>query len=138
MYTWRRWFGERPRDALDADYNKDGDHQKSSASLFEHFFKKKQKYSRFLKLGTKYIHYLFAKLFYKVRSDSEQHLSEDIMVLSENAVCEKMEATTPNLQDSEKEKSHPSFRVAQENRHQEIWSVLEGVWNTMNLYRYSM
>uniref|UniRef100_A0A8C3GMI5 Transcriptional protein SWT1 n=1 Tax=Cairina moschata TaxID=8855 RepID=A0A8C3GMI5_CAIMO len=24
--------------------------------------------------------------------------------------------------------------VSQENRHQEIWSVLEGVWNTMNLY----
>lgn len=73
-----------------------------------------------------------------MRSDSEQDLSEDIMVLSENAVCEKMEATTANLQDSEKEKSHPSFCVAQENRHQEIWSVLEGVWNTMNLYRYSM
>lgn len=73
-----------------------------------------------------------------MRSDSEQDLSEDIMVLSENAVCEKMEATTPNLQDSEKEKSLPSFRVAQENRHQEIWSVLEGIWNTMNLYRYGM
>uniref|UniRef100_A0A8C5UBQ5 Transcriptional protein SWT1 n=1 Tax=Malurus cyaneus samueli TaxID=2593467 RepID=A0A8C5UBQ5_9PASS len=28
----------------------------------------------------------------------------------------------------------PSFHVAQENRHQEIWAVLEGVWNTMNLY----
>ncbi|KFP65520.1 Transcriptional protein SWT1, partial [Cariama cristata] len=61
-------------------------------------------------------------------------LSEDIMVLSENAVCEKMEAMTPNLQNSEEEKLHPSFHVAQENRHQEIWSVLEGVWNTINLY----
>uniref|UniRef100_A0A8B9SN02 Transcriptional protein SWT1 n=2 Tax=Anas TaxID=8835 RepID=A0A8B9SN02_ANAPL len=27
-----------------------------------------------------------------------------------------------------------SIHVSQENRHQEIWSVLEGVWNTMNLY----
>ena len=81
---------------------------------------------------------MFAKLFYKVRSDSEQDLSEDIMVLSENAVCEKMEAMTPNLQSSEEKKLHPSFHVAQENRHQEIWSVLEGVWNTINLYRYSM
>ncbi|XP_059677806.1 transcriptional protein SWT1 [Gavia stellata] len=70
----------------------------------------------------------------EVRSDSEQDLSEDIMVLSENAVCEKMEAMTPNLQNCEEKKLQPSFHVAQENRHQEIWSVLEGVWNTINLY----
>ncbi|KFQ48239.1 Transcriptional protein SWT1, partial [Nestor notabilis] len=63
-----------------------------------------------------------------------EDLSEDIMVLSENAVCEKMEAMTPNLQSSEEKKLHPSFPVSQENRHQEIWSVLEGVWNTINLY----
>ncbi|NXJ95477.1 SWT1 protein, partial [Corythaixoides concolor] len=63
-----------------------------------------------------------------------QDFSEDVMVLSENAVCEKMEATTPNLQNYEEKKLHPSFHVAQENRHQEIWSVLEGVWNTINLY----
>ncbi|XP_074733225.1 transcriptional protein SWT1 isoform X1 [Strix uralensis] len=72
--------------------------------------------------------------FTEVRSDSEQDLSEDIMVLSENAVCEKMEAMTPNLQNSEEKKPHPSFHVTQENRRQEIWSVLEGVWNTINLY----
>ncbi|NXP12103.1 SWT1 protein, partial [Thinocorus orbignyianus] len=60
---------------------------------------------------------------------------EDIMVLSENAACEKMEAMTPNLQNCEEEKKlHPSFHVARENKHQEIWSVLEGLWNTMNLY----
>ncbi|NWW50622.1 SWT1 protein, partial [Pedionomus torquatus] len=58
----------------------------------------------------------------------------DIMVLSENAVCEKMEAMTPNLQNCEEKKLQPSFCLAQENKHQEIWSVLEGVWNTMNLY----
>ncbi|NXM48920.1 SWT1 protein, partial [Gymnorhina tibicen] len=52
----------------------------------------------------------------------------------ENAACEKMEATTPNLQSIEEKELHPSFPVAQENRHQEIWSVLEGVWNAMNLY----
>ncbi|NXE80960.1 SWT1 protein, partial [Cochlearius cochlearius] len=63
-----------------------------------------------------------------------QDLSEDTMVLSENAVCEKMEAITPNLQNREEKKSHPSFHVAQESRHQEIWSVLEAVWNTINLY----
>ncbi|XP_058277795.1 transcriptional protein SWT1 isoform X3 [Hirundo rustica] len=70
----------------------------------------------------------------EVRADSEQDLSEDIMVLSENAACEKMEATVPNLQSTEEKELYPSFHVAQENRHQEIWSVLEGVWNTMNLY----
>ncbi|XP_032923735.1 transcriptional protein SWT1 isoform X2 [Catharus ustulatus] len=72
--------------------------------------------------------------FGEVRAESEQDLSEDIMVLSENAACEKMEATLPNLQSTEEKELHPSFHVAQENRHQEIWSVLEGVWNTMNLY----
>lgn len=73
-----------------------------------------------------------------MRADSEQDLSEDIMVLSENAACEKMEAMVPNLQSTEEKELHPSFPVAQENRHQEIWSVLEGVWNTMNLYRYGL
>ncbi|XP_064004130.1 transcriptional protein SWT1 isoform X2 [Pogoniulus pusillus] len=70
----------------------------------------------------------------EVRSDSEQDLSEDIMVLSENAGWEKMEAMAPNLQESEEGKPHASFQVARENRHQEIWSVLEGVWNAINLY----
>nr|XP_013811767.1 PREDICTED: transcriptional protein SWT1 isoform X1 [Apteryx mantelli mantelli] len=70
----------------------------------------------------------------EVKSDSGQDLSEDTMVLSENAVCEKMEAMTPNLQNCEEKKLHSSTHVAQENRHQEIWSVLEGVWNTINLY----
>ncbi|NXQ92562.1 SWT1 protein, partial [Nyctibius grandis] len=51
-----------------------------------------------------------------------------------NAACEKMEAMAPSLQNSEEKKLQPSFHVAQENRHQEIWSVLEGVWNTINLY----
>ncbi|NXW48640.1 SWT1 protein, partial [Nyctiprogne leucopyga] len=95
-------------------------------------------YKTLTEVRSKYTHYLFAKLFYKVRSDSEQDLSEDIVVLSENAACEKMEAMTPNLQNSEGKKLHSSFHVAQENRHQEIWSVLEGVWNTINLYRYGM
>ncbi|NXD08548.1 SWT1 protein, partial [Nothocercus nigrocapillus] len=69
-----------------------------------------------------------------VKSDSGQDLSEDTMVLSENAACEKMEAMAPNLQNCEEKKLHSSTHMAQENRHQEIWSVLEGVWNTINLY----
>ncbi|NXK97019.1 SWT1 protein, partial [Formicarius rufipectus] len=57
-----------------------------------------------------------------------------LMLSSKNAACEKMEATTPNLQNPEEKEPHPSSHRAQENRHQEIWAVLEGVWNTMNLY----
>ncbi|XP_064371628.1 transcriptional protein SWT1 isoform X2 [Dromaius novaehollandiae] len=56
----------------------------------------------------------------EVKSDTGQDLSEDTMVLSENAVCEKMEAMTPNLQNCEEKKLHSSTHVAQENRHQEI------------------
>ncbi|NXU47622.1 SWT1 protein, partial [Turnix velox] len=65
---------------------------------------------------------------------TERNLSEDIVVLSENAACEKMEAMAPILQHSEEKKLQPSFHGPQENRHQEIWSVLEGVWNKINLY----
>ncbi|KFP35789.1 Transcriptional protein SWT1, partial [Chlamydotis macqueenii] len=57
-----------------------------------------------------------------------------VFIHQQNAVCEKMEAVTPSLQTCEEKKLHPSFHVAQENRHQEIWSVFEGVWNTINLY----
>eukprot|EP00076_Gallus_gallus_P043442 XP_025008980.1 transcriptional protein SWT1 isoform X3 [Gallus gallus] len=73
--------------------------------------------------------------FTEVRSDSEQNLSEDIAVLSKSSPCERMEETTPNLQNCEEKRLPASTHDAQENRHQEIWSVLEGVWNTMNLYR---
>ncbi|XP_062437936.1 transcriptional protein SWT1 isoform X2 [Rhea pennata] len=72
--------------------------------------------------------------FSEVKSDSGQDVSEDTMVLSENAVCEKMEAMTPTQQNCEEKKLQPSTQEAQENRHREIWSVLEGVWNTINLY----
>ncbi|XP_065601743.1 transcriptional protein SWT1 [Cyrtonyx montezumae] len=73
--------------------------------------------------------------FTEVRSDSEQNLSEDIMVLPKSSPCETMEETTSNLQNCVEKRLPSSIHVAQENRHQEIWSVLEGVWNTVNLYR---
>ncbi|KAM9280545.1 transcriptional protein SWT1 isoform 3-T5 [Cariama cristata] len=103
-----------------------------SKKLF-HAFSSRSDYNGVLPQAYAEVNKLYQTLT-EVRSDSEQDLSEDIMVLSENAVCEKMEAMTPNLQNSEEEKLQPSFHVAQENRHQEIWSVLEGVWNTINLY----
>ncbi|NXJ11451.1 SWT1 protein, partial [Odontophorus gujanensis] len=71
----------------------------------------------------------------QVRSDSEQNLSEDIMVLSKSSPCETMEETTSNLQNCVEKRLPSSIHVAQESRHQEIWSVLEGVWNAVNLYR---
>ncbi|KAM9544260.1 transcriptional protein SWT1 isoform 5-T6 [Guaruba guarouba] len=103
-----------------------------SKKLF-HAFSSRSDYNGVLPQAYAEVNKLYRTLT-EVRSDSEQDLSEDIMVLSENAVCEKMEAMTPNLQSSEEKKLHPSFHVSQENRHQEIWSVLEGVWNTINLY----
>ncbi|XP_072198767.1 transcriptional protein SWT1 isoform X2 [Excalfactoria chinensis] len=75
------------------------------------------------------------QMLIEVKSDSEQNLSEDITVLSKSSPCERMEATMPNLQNCEEKRLPASIHVAQENRHQEIWSVLEGVWNKMNLYR---
>ncbi|XP_009461812.1 PREDICTED: transcriptional protein SWT1 [Nipponia nippon] len=98
-----------------------------------HAFSSRSNYNGVLPQAYAEVNKLYQTLT-EVRSDSEQDLSEDIMVLSENAVCEKMEAMTPNLQNCEEKKSHPSFHVAQENRYQEIWSVLEAVWNTINLY----
>ncbi|XP_056212124.1 transcriptional protein SWT1 isoform X2 [Falco biarmicus] len=103
-----------------------------SKKLF-HAFSSRSDYNGVLPQAYAEVNRLYQTLM-EVRSDSEQNLSEDIAVHSENPVCEKMEAVTPNLQNSEEKKLHPSFHVAQENRHQEIWSVLEGVWNTINLY----
>ncbi|XP_061308109.1 transcriptional protein SWT1 isoform X2 [Pezoporus flaviventris] len=103
-----------------------------SKKLF-HAFSSRSDYNGVLPQAYAEVNKLYQTLT-EVRSDNEQDLSEDIMVLSENAVCEKMEAVTPNLQSSEEKKLHPSFHASQESRHQEIWSVLEGVWNTINLY----
>ncbi|XP_067997417.1 transcriptional protein SWT1 isoform X3 [Melanerpes formicivorus] len=103
-----------------------------SKKLF-HAFSSRSDYDGVLPQAYEALNKLYQMLT-EVRSDSEQDLSEDIVVLSENAGCEKMEAMAPNLQEAEEGKSGSSFQVAQENRHQEIWSVLEGVWNTINLY----
>ncbi|XP_065530291.1 transcriptional protein SWT1 isoform X3 [Lathamus discolor] len=103
-----------------------------SKKLF-HAFSSRSDYNGVLPQAYAEVNKLYQTLT-EVRSDSEQDFSEDIMVLSENAVCEKMEAMTPDLQSSEEKKLHPSFHTSQESRHQEIWSVLEGVWNTINMY----
>ncbi|KAM6323477.1 LOW QUALITY PROTEIN: transcriptional protein SWT1-like [Aegotheles albertisi] len=103
-----------------------------SKKLF-HAFSSRSDYNGVLPQAYAEVNKLFQTLT-EVGSDSEQNLSEDVMVLSENAVCEKMEAMTPNQQNSEEKKLQPSFPVAQENRHEEIWSVLDGLWNMINMY----
>ncbi|KFP88312.1 Transcriptional protein SWT1 [Apaloderma vittatum] len=90
-----------------------------------HAFSSRSDYNGVLPQAYAQVNKLYQTLT-EVRSDSEQNITE-------NAVCEKMEAMTPIQQNTE-EKLHSSFHVAQENRHQEIWSVLEGVWSTINLY----
>ncbi|XP_009996149.1 PREDICTED: transcriptional protein SWT1 [Chaetura pelagica] len=103
-----------------------------SKALF-HAFSSRSDYNGVLPRAYAEVTKLFQTLK-EVRSDSEQDLPEDVMVFSETAGCEKMEAVTPIQQNSEETKLESSFHVPQENRHQEIWSVLEGLWNTINSY----
>uniref|UniRef100_A0A8D0GEM2 Transcriptional protein SWT1 n=1 Tax=Sphenodon punctatus TaxID=8508 RepID=A0A8D0GEM2_SPHPU len=67
-------------------------------------------------------------------SDCRQNSSENSTSLSENTMCEKMEAVTSPLQMGEQNKSLSDTQQVQNNRQQEIWSVLESVWNTIYLY----
>uniref|UniRef100_A0A8C8RUJ2 Transcriptional protein SWT1 n=1 Tax=Pelusios castaneus TaxID=367368 RepID=A0A8C8RUJ2_9SAUR len=69
--------------------------------------------------------------FPKVESDKGQKSSD---ALSENTVYEKMEDVTVHLQTCEEDKSLSDTQLVQHKRHQEIWSVLESIWNTINLY----
>ncbi|XP_067391221.1 transcriptional protein SWT1 isoform X2 [Emydura macquarii macquarii] len=70
----------------------------------------------------------------EVGSDKRQKSSETLTALSENTVCEKMEDVAVHLQTCEEGKSLSNTQLVQDKRHQEIWSVLESVWNTINLY----
>ncbi|KYO24219.1 transcriptional protein SWT1 isoform A [Alligator mississippiensis] len=62
------------------------------------------------------------------------HKSEAPEDVSENAACEKMEDVTLHQQTCEEGKSLSDAQLARDNRHLQIWSVLESVWNTINLY----
>ncbi|XP_015268262.1 PREDICTED: transcriptional protein SWT1 [Gekko japonicus] len=63
----------------------------------------------------------------KIKTGTGQNSSE--------ATCEKMEDMTLTQHTEARTESLPTEPLAQGNRRQEIWSVLESVWNTMNLYR---
>ncbi|OXB53541.1 hypothetical protein ASZ78_000061 [Callipepla squamata] len=99
-----------------------------------HAFSLRSDYDGILPRAYEKVHKLY-EAFTEVRSDSEQNLSEDIVVLSKSSPCERMEETTSDLQNCVEKRLPSSIHVAQEKRHQEIWSVLEGLWNTVNLYR---
>ncbi|XP_059583647.1 transcriptional protein SWT1 [Alligator mississippiensis] len=78
-------------------------------------------------------HLFYDHLFHKDGSD-HNHKSEAPEDVSENAACEKMEDVTLHQQTCEEGKSLSDAQLARDNRHLQIWSVLESVWNTINLY----
>uniref|UniRef100_A0A452J485 Transcriptional protein SWT1 n=1 Tax=Gopherus agassizii TaxID=38772 RepID=A0A452J485_9SAUR len=55
------------------------------------------------------------------------------VTLSENTAGSKMEDVRLHLQTCEEGKSLSNTQLSQDKRHQEIWSVLESIWNTINL-----
>uniref|UniRef100_A0A452J483 Transcriptional protein SWT1 n=1 Tax=Gopherus agassizii TaxID=38772 RepID=A0A452J483_9SAUR len=57
-----------------------------------------------------------------------------LTALSENTAGSKMEDVRLHLQTCEEGKSLSNTQLSQDKRHQEIWSVLESIWNTINLY----
>uniref|UniRef100_A0A674JF74 Transcriptional protein SWT1 n=1 Tax=Terrapene triunguis TaxID=2587831 RepID=A0A674JF74_9SAUR len=57
-----------------------------------------------------------------------------LTALSENTAGSKTEGVRLHLQTCEEGKSLSNTQLSQDKRHQEIWSVLESIWNTINLY----
>lgn len=53
-----------------------------------------------------------------------------------NDTCEKMEDVILSEHTQTGDKFPLTEPSAQENRHMEIWSVLESVWNRINVFRY--
>ncbi|XP_025049249.1 transcriptional protein SWT1 isoform X2 [Alligator sinensis] len=76
------------------------------------------------------------KLLQSLEEDvsNHNHKSEAPEDVSENAACEKMEDVTLHQQTCEEGKSLSDAQLTRDNRHLQIWSVLESVWNTINLY----
>ncbi|XP_075792873.1 transcriptional protein SWT1 isoform X2 [Pelodiscus sinensis] len=70
----------------------------------------------------------------EVQSNNGQKSSETLTAHSEDTAGLKMENVTVHLQTCEEGKSLSDTQLTQDKRHQEIWSVLESIWNTINLY----
>uniref|UniRef100_A0A8D2J9G7 Transcriptional protein SWT1 n=1 Tax=Varanus komodoensis TaxID=61221 RepID=A0A8D2J9G7_VARKO len=66
----------------------------------------------------------------KIQSDTGPNSSDTFKSTSGSAACEKME-DVPLATQAEDKSPKP---LTQADRHQEIWSVLESIWNTMNRF----
>ncbi|XP_053098599.1 transcriptional protein SWT1 isoform X4 [Hemicordylus capensis] len=71
------------------------------------------------------------------KSGIRQNSSDALKSTSVNAACEKMEEVLLPQHTPEKESLLP-VSLTQGNRHPEIWSVLENVWNTINLFSHEV
>ncbi|XP_053098591.1 transcriptional protein SWT1 isoform X2 [Hemicordylus capensis] len=71
------------------------------------------------------------------QSGIRQNSSDALKSTSVNAACEKMEEVLLPQHTPEKESLLP-VSLTQGNRHPEIWSVLENVWNTINLFSHEV
>ncbi|XP_039342691.1 transcriptional protein SWT1 isoform X1 [Mauremys reevesii] len=98
-----------------------------------HAFSSRSDYDGVLPQAFAYVTKLLQMLA-EVRSDSGQKSSEALTALSENTAGSKMEDVRLHLQTCEEGKSLSNTQLSQDKRHQEIWSVLENIWNTINLY----
>ncbi|XP_062990842.1 transcriptional protein SWT1 isoform X2 [Elgaria multicarinata webbii] len=68
------------------------------------------------------------------KSDAGPNSSETYKSTPRSAACEKMEAVTLTEHTQAGDKLLSPKPLALGNRHMEIWSVLESVWNTINLF----
>ncbi|KAM7162153.1 transcriptional protein SWT1 isoform 1-T1 [Macrochelys suwanniensis] len=98
-----------------------------------HAFSSRSDYDGVLPQAFAYVTKLLQMLA-EVRSDSGQKSSEALAALSENTLGLKMEDVRLHLQTCEEGKSLSNSQLSQDKKHQEIWSVLESIWNTINLY----
>ncbi|XP_043409028.1 transcriptional protein SWT1 isoform X5 [Chelonia mydas] len=98
-----------------------------------HAFSSRSDYDGVLPQAFAYVTKLLQMLA-EVQSDSGQKSSEALTALSENTAGSKKEDVRLHLQMCEEGKSLSNTQLSQDKRHQEIWSVLESIWNTINLY----
>ncbi|XP_042707209.2 transcriptional protein SWT1 isoform X2 [Chrysemys picta bellii] len=98
-----------------------------------HAFSSRSDYDGVLPQAFAYVTKLLQMLA-EVSSDRGQKSSGALTALSENTAGSKTEDVRLYLQTCEEGKSLSNTQLSQDKRHQEIWSVLEGIWNTINLY----
>lgn len=76
--------------------------------------------------------------FPKMESSTGENSKDALKSNLGNDTCEKMEDVILSEHTQTGAKSSLTEPPAQENRHMEIWSVLENVWNRINVFRYHL